>query len=1139
MRAVKKTSFPMLAIAFAVTALLAPASAQAVPPQVLKTTVSKVSTDAATLGALVNPQGQAGSFHFEYGPADCSISACALLPEETFPTNTSPEPVETALGGLTAGTTYHLRVVVKNLGGEETVGPDRVFATYAPAFEGLPDGRAFEQASPVKKNAADARGMVSWAKAAEDGSRISFLSTSGLPGGVGEQDVPAYLASRGAADWSTQALLPEAALASRAFVRGWLSDLSTVFEEATTAGTNQDSLFLARSSADGSFSQVLGEGDGLGTFSYAGASADGSEVLFEAGGKLSCCPQALADKPNLYLWDRDAAQIKLVSVLNDEEPPAQGAVAGPYDWMRSANLPLSAVGGGPADGYYTQDTHVISAEGDAIYFTAGSGALYVRLNPTASQSPLSAGKCVNPALACTLLVSASQRTQPDPVGERPAAFMTATPDGKTTFFASPEKLTDDANTGPVQPPPAIQRAKATGPPIEEELPGIIASGIAKDAEHLYWASSAANTIGRSGLKGENPDAAFIEIPPLKVKNAKEEIEDVPAKPQYVAVDAGHVYWSSEGEGKKTEGVIGRADINISGEPANIKAEWIKGISRPKGIALDSEFIYWAQAGEEFSNNEGAIGRAKKSDGGEVLGEFAPIKEGTERPQGVAVDTSDIYWTSNNSNGGAELLRVDIANGTSNLEFHFLGEDAQARGVALDAEHVYWASQGEEAIGRMPIADFTQAGSCKVIPSCNPKFIPTTGKPIGLTADGAELRWSVNGEVVPNPGNDLYRYQAQGEALEDVTAGGPAPNGAEVKGVLGASADAERVYFAANGDLDGAGEAQAGNCRGSFFAFTGRCSLYLAQKAGPNDWSITFIAALDTAEGDCETSAALDWLARGGTVSGNCRPQKTARVSADGATLLFVSNEQLGAYDNEGQAELYRYGAGADQLRCVSCNPTGEAPAGSVRLGSIGLTTFTPEREPSFLLSRNLSADGNRVFFETPDPLVANDANGKAGCEIEGSGFFPLPSCQDVYEWEAAGSGSCPSDAQGGGCHYLLSTGTSPNGSSFADASLSGDDAFLATRSAGLVRQDQDELQDIYDARVGGGLAAQNQAPAPQCESLDGCHGPQSPQPASQSPPTANLGGQGNQKHPRKHAKKKKHKKQKKHKKHHKTGGRSR
>jgi hypothetical protein len=275
--------------------------------------------------------------------------------------------------------------------------------------------------------------------------------------------------------------------------------------------------------------------------------------------------------------------------------------------------------------------------------------------------------------------------------------------------------------------------------------------------------------------------------------------------------------------------------------------------------------------------------------------------------------------------------------------------------------------------------------------------------------------------------------------------------------------------------------------------------------------------------------AMNWLAKGGVISGDCRPEKTALVSADGNVLLFRSQEQLSAYDNEGQAEFYRYDAEAKALGCVSCNPTGEAPSGSARLGSIGLTAFTPESSPAYVLPRNLSEDGKRIFFESTDALVADDTNGVGGCKAEGPSFFPFRSCQDVYEWEAKGTGSCKEDVQGGGCLYLLSSGTLPKGSFFTDASLSGDDAFIATR-AGLVLQDQDQLQDVYDTRVGGGIASQNQAPPPQCESLDGCHGSQSPQPASGAPPTATFNGPANKKHPRKSAKKaRKGKSAKKHK----------
>ena len=50
-----------------------------------------------------------------------------------------------------------------------------------------------------------------------------------------------------------------------------------------------------------------------------------------------------------------------------------------------------------------------------------------------------------------------------------------------------------------------------------------------------------------------------------------------------------------------------------------------------------------------------------------------------------------------------------------------------------------------------------------------------------------------------------------------------------------------------------------------------------------------------------------------------------------------------------------------------CNPTGAAPVGAPALRSIETDTSAT---PAAILTRNLSADGNRVFFETPDKLVA-------------------------------------------------------------------------------------------------------------------------------------------------------------------------
>ena len=44
----------------------------------------------------------------------------------------------------------------------------------------------------------------------------------------------------------------------------------------------------------------------------------------------------------------------------------------------------------------------------------------------------------------TTWISASQRTTPDPNGEKPAELAAITPDGSKVFFLSCEKLTDDS-----------------------------------------------------------------------------------------------------------------------------------------------------------------------------------------------------------------------------------------------------------------------------------------------------------------------------------------------------------------------------------------------------------------------------------------------------------------------------------------------------------------------------------------------------------------------------------------------------------------------------------------------------------------------------------------------------------------------
>jgi len=194
--------------------------------------------------------------------------------------------------------------------------------------------------------------------------------------------------------------------------------------------------------------------------------------------------------------------------------------------------------------------------------------------------------------------------------------------------------------------------------------------------------------------------------------------------------------------------------------------------------------------------------------------------------------------------------------------------------------------------------------------------------------------------------------------------------------------------------------------------------------------------------------------------------------------------------------------------CVTCNPTGALPGGGRQrsLGSSGISNLARQ-----ILSRFVSDDGNRVFFESPAKFVGADTNGDASCP-NGGGSRDYPACQDVYEWEAPGTGSCTKASTAyselnKGCFFLISTGTGSNPAFFADASASGDDVFFFTRDQ-LVPSDHDELMDVYDARVNGGLASQHPSPPPvPCEG-QACRGEGSTPPNGSSAGSASFRGPG-------------------------------
>jgi hypothetical protein len=359
------------------------------------------------------------------------------------------------------------------------------------------------------------------------------------------------------------------------------------------------------------------------------------------------------------------------------------------------------------------------------------------------------------------------------------------------------------------------------------------------------------------------------------------------------------------------------------------------------------------------------------------------------------------------------------------------------------------------------------------------------------------------------GTDLYRWDAATGALTDIAPDQTDELGAQVKGLLGTSHDGQSGYFAALGSLAPG-------------ATDGALNLYRFSSADSGT-EIEFIATLSSEGPDRYNWTPKAWEGSA-PIPTEAMVQRSSRVSDDGKTLIFSSTRPLTGYDNRGPEgldckegrcrEIFRYTApaGTSQsgvLDCLSCDANGTAPIGSAHLQSeaVANSSLAPlGNSPVVNFPANLSADGDRVFFETPDPLLAADTNAASGCPNYNETYKSRPSCQDVYEWEAAGTpgGSCVSPERAGGCLYLLSTGKSAEPSFFAGASVDGQVAYIVTSSQ-LVPGDTDDARDDYAVRIGGGIASQFATPSGSCSGED-CLAPPSGSPGL--PPVGSVAVEG-------------------------------
>jgi hypothetical protein len=256
-------------------------------------------------------------------------------------------------------------------------------------------------------------------------------------------------------------------------------------------------------------------------------------------------------------------------------------------------------------------------------------------------------------------------------------------------------------------------------------------------------------------------------------------------------------------------------------------------------------------------------------------------------------------------------------------------------------------------------------------------------------------------------------------------------GAKARGILATSLDGERIYFAAEGQLVVGAPA------------VGTSTIYLWDSG-----QIKYVA------GNLGDHSPQPWTPTNSTF------EQYFEVSPDGSSLLLFTTVALTGLDVvspacTGRCEMaYLYSvegstATDPDVVCVSCPSGDDEPLLGPTLGYGSAASVT-----------NLSADGDRAVFASPEHLVPADTN----------------QSFDVYLWD--------------GAQHLISGGRSGADSFLNQASADFRDILFTTREP-LAGGDDDSAYDLYDARVGGGYPEPVLDTRPGCQA-DACQGPPAP-----------------------------------------------
>ncbi len=360
----------------------------------------------------------------------------------------------------------------------------------------LPDCRAYELVTPNEIPSLDSQ----IGRASTLGGGLTFYTTH--PASDAATSSYFYLATRGQAGWTTQSVGPQ-------------SQPAALFE-----GACEENVFFAPDLRHYALEHGWYEAGEAAHCKRASEIVAGEPTPYrnvlvhdvEAGtDSLVNAPPTGATPANAKFEDASDDFSRVVFAEEAQLLPGMPAGNDFYLWASGSLLPLTVLpdgttapgelvegivrGGGPVGSGFAPFTGALSADGTRAFFYSGSG-LYLRLNADRPQSPIVAGECTQPTLACTVQVDASH----GPGVGGGGVFWRAASDGSRAFFTADSRLT--ADSGAESGKPDLYEFEEDGT-LTDLTPGTEpadvrgVSGAAEDGSYVYFVANGVLDAGAS------------------------------------------------------------------------------------------------------------------------------------------------------------------------------------------------------------------------------------------------------------------------------------------------------------------------------------------------------------------------------------------------------------------------------------------------------------------------------------------------------------------------------------------------------------------------------------------------------------------------------------------------------------------